>query len=152
MAAKTKAAGKPQKAAATPTPTVGRPAVFGPTQCHQRDAKGNPSCKNEKQPGRNLCPTHEKVWQAEAKKRRAARIASGTPAPNAPKGTNSAGTSKASAGVKRAKDANPASGRTPTREIAPRTTAKPHPMSVLRTPVQRQPSATAELIAPKRGK
>jgi hypothetical protein len=136
-------------AAKVAAPVAGRPKVFGPDQCHHRNAAGAPDCKENRLKSANLCKKHEAVWQAEAKKRREERIASGTTAPNAKK-PSSAGSSKATvkaATPKRAKDANPASGKTPTRNPVERTTAKPHPMSVLRAPVQRQPSAAAELIA-----
>ena len=44
--------------------------VFAPGRCHQRDANGQPSCKSKIVAKRaNLCPPHEKVWQAAARKR-----------------------------------------------------------------------------------
>lgn len=154
-AAKATKAAKPAAKAVT-TKAVAVPkarAIFGPDQCHQRDAKGAPSCDQTRQKGRNLCPTHEKAWQVEARKRRAARVASGTPAPNAPKGVNSAGTSKATVATKRA-----TRSQTKGRATQPKRdpiahgaqAAKPHPMTVLRQPVQRQPSPVAQKVATAR--
>lgn len=68
--------------------------VFPVGQCHHRDAKGVPDCKAKIVAKRaNLCPPHEKVWQAAARKRYAAnRAARGqTPA------TTTATTSKKAA-------------------------------------------------------
>lgn len=72
-------------AAATPKPRSSR-RVFAPRQCHWRvgglgDSKGASACKKEIVAKRaNLCPEHEKIWQAAARKRYAAnKAAKATP-------------------------------------------------------------------------
>jgi len=61
------------KSAVKVTPVKKSRRVFPVGVCHQRDAKGNPSCKELIVGKRaNLCPPHEKVWQAAARKRYAA--------------------------------------------------------------------------------
>lgn len=57
------------------------PRTFAPGKCHQRDAAGQPSCRRNIEAKRaNLCPAHEKIWQAAARiryeeRRKAAIIA-----------------------------------------------------------------------------
>ena len=63
------------KAAAPKTAPKSR-RVFPVGMCHQRDAKGNPSCVKDIVGKRaNLCPEHEKIWQKAARARYAARQA-----------------------------------------------------------------------------
>lgn len=51
----------------------------GARQCHSRDDEGVPNCGNAIVAKRaNLCPTHERVWQKEARIRYAARKAAQT--------------------------------------------------------------------------
>jgi hypothetical protein len=55
--------------------------VFGPTQCHHRNAAGKPDCKLDvitSKTGRragNLCPKHEAIWKKAAAERYAAKKA-----------------------------------------------------------------------------
>lgn len=48
--------------------------TFKPGYCHHRNAAGQPDCKQKIVAKRaNLCPPHEKVWQAAARERYAAK-------------------------------------------------------------------------------
>ena len=135
------------KAAAATPAQVGRTPTFGPDQCHHRSDAGQPDCNETKQKGRNLCPTHEKVWQAAAKLRREERAKTGTPAPNAKgqsqRATAPEPTTKARGSKAARKNAVTGEGSKPN-----------HPMTVLRAPVQRveTASSTSQLVAPRRAR
>jgi hypothetical protein len=133
-------ASKTQKTAPVATPvaqaaavaTPGARRVFGPDQCHQRGDDGNPVCNNPKQPGRNLCRDHEKVWQAAAKLRRAERQAgNATTTPLTP-----------NTKVSNAKSATPVAPVAGNGES--RKPKAPHPMKVLSVPVARTTQTEAQ--------
>lgn len=86
-----------KKPAAQPKPRSTR-RVFPAGQCHWRagglgDSKGAPACKKAIEAKRaNLCPEHEKIWQAAARKRyTATKAVKATPAakPTTAKSTTS---------------------------------------------------------------
>lgn len=98
----------PVKTAVTPKQRSSR-RVFPVGQCHWRagglgDSKGAPACKKAIEAKRaNLCPEHEKVWQAAARKRYAAtKAAKATPA--AKPTTKSGSTAKVTQPVQPASD------------------------------------------------
>jgi hypothetical protein len=64
--------------------------VFRPTQCHERDANGQPACQKKRLKSANLCAAHERVWQIAARERRAARLAAGVTSKFAPIATRDA--------------------------------------------------------------
>jgi hypothetical protein len=75
MAKNSKRSGR-KPAAAPAAKTTGSRRVFPVGQCHQRDANGTPNCTKAIVAKRaNLCPEHEKIWQAAARQRYAANRA-----------------------------------------------------------------------------
>jgi hypothetical protein len=82
-------AAKAAAAKAKPATTTRR--VFAPGQCHHRNAKGAPDCKQQIVAKRaNLCPAHEAIWQKAARQRYAANRAARAVAPTADATTTNA--------------------------------------------------------------
>lgn len=72
------------KAQAAPKTAPRSRRVFPIGQCHHRDAQGNPDCTQKITLKRaNLCNPHEKIWQAAARLRYAAKRGTTVAAPAA---------------------------------------------------------------------
>jgi hypothetical protein len=90
-AATPKAKATAAKAAAAKAKPATTRRVFAPGQCHHRNAKGAPDCKQQIVAKRaNLCPAHEAIWQKAARQRYAANRAARAVAPTADATTTNA--------------------------------------------------------------